>query len=66
VEKTERFKALIAVRDDLEQVQVHPAPAMPRPVPMHPIAVNPFPTRSCGHVAFAQGPHGQSFVVIVF
>lgn len=40
---TERFKVMSAVRDELEKIEVHPAPAPPRPVPAHPRAVNPFP-----------------------
>ncbi len=40
-EKTERFKQLSAVRDELERVQVQARPE-PRPVPMHAVAVNPF------------------------
>lgn len=42
VARTERFKAMSAVRDDLERVEIQPIPTPPNPVVPHPRARTPF------------------------
>jgi len=61
--KTERFKLLSRVREDLEKIEISPPPPAPRPIPMHAIAVNPFPPGTC---ALHNPITGATFVVIRF
>ena len=60
--KTERFKTMSRLRDELEKIEVQPAPVAPRPVPQHPRGVNPFQQSPFGpgavFIGFPQAPPG--------
>lgn len=52
--KTEQFKVISAVRDELERIEVQAPAQAPKPVPISPIAANPF-THQQGHFHVVRG-----------